>query len=140
MLLYPRLRGAVLAPWAVCILLDVDHYLWFCVHERTLSLKKAVRFFNQAQPPQHAGTRALTHPRTWPLFGGLSAPWRPPGFPLVVFLSNLSLNIYPKIRLPRPRRKALRRDDFTCQRCGAQGADVIAHQWRQPPLLPSYRA
>jgi uncharacterized protein (TIRG00374 family) len=139
MLLYPRLKGAALAPWAVGIFLDVDHYLWFCAHERTLSLKKAVRFFNQAQPPQHAGTRALHHPLILPLLVALSVPWRGARLLLMGFVFHVGLDIYHQIRLIGARRKALRRDDFTCQQCGAQGADAIAHLWRQPLLLPSYR-
>jgi hypothetical protein len=138
-LLYPRLRGAALAPWAVGILLDVDHYLWFCAHERTVSLKKAVRYFNQAQPPQHAGTRALHHPLVLPLLVALSVPWRGARLLLLGFVFHISLDIYHQIRLTGARRKTLRRDDFTCQQCGARGADVIAHLWRQPLLLPSYR-
>jgi uncharacterized protein (TIRG00374 family) len=139
MLLYPRLRRAALAPWAVGIFLDVDHYLWFCAHERTMSLKKAVHFFNQAQPPQHAETRALHHPLIFPLLVALSIPWRGARLFLMGFAFHISLDIYHQIRLTGARRKALQRDTFTCQQCGAQGADVVAHLWRQPLLLPSYR-
>ena len=139
MLLCPRLRGAALAPWAVGILLDVDHYLWFCAHERTVSLKKAVRFFNQAQPPQHAGTRALHHPLVLPLLVALSVPWRGARLLLMGVVFHVSLDTYHQIRLAGARRETLRRDDFTCQQCGARGKDVVAHLWRQPLLLPSYR-
>jgi hypothetical protein len=138
-LLYPHLRRSALAPWAVGILLDVDHYLWFCAHERTVSLKKAVRFFNQAQPPQHAGTRALHHPLVLPLLVALSVPWRGARLLLMGFVFHVSLDIYHQIRLTGARRETLRRDNFTCQRCGARERDVVAHLWRQPLLLPSYR-
>jgi hypothetical protein len=139
LLLYPRLKRAALAPWAVGVLLDVDHYLWFCAHERTMSLKKAVRFFNQAQPPQHAGTRALHHPLVLSLLVAWSVPWRGARLLLMGFAFHISLDIYHQIRLTIARRKTLQRDDFICQQCGAQGGDVIAHLWRQPLLLPSYR-
>jgi hypothetical protein len=98
-----------------------------------------VRFFNQAQPPQHAGTRALHHPLILPLLVALSVPWRSARLLLMGVVFHISLDIYHQIRLTGARRKTLLRDDFTCQQCGAQGADVIAHLWRQPLLLPSYR-
>src|SRR5919109_1135990 len=61
-LLFPWLRGRVLGPWAASILIDVDHYLWYCLRQRRLNPLAAVRYFNQAQPPQHRQTRLLHSP------------------------------------------------------------------------------
>ena len=55
-------RGA-LGVWAGGVLIDADHYAWYCLRQRRLSLPAAVRFFNQADPPQHPATRALHAPR-----------------------------------------------------------------------------
>src|SRR5207237_1082212 len=61
-LLFPWLRGRVLWPWAASIVIDADHYLWFCVQHRRLNPVAAVRYFNQAQPTQHRRTRLFHSP------------------------------------------------------------------------------
>jgi hypothetical protein len=137
-LLYPRLRGALLGPWAASILIDVDHYLWFCLRQRRLNPLAAVRYFNQAQPQQHRQTRLLHSPVV--LLGLLlltrrrGAAWA-----LLGMAFHVGLDAYDTARRGQARRAALARDGFTCQRCGAQGLGVVAHLWRQPCLLPSYR-
>ncbi len=137
--LYPWLRDSVLVPWAASILIDVDHYLWFCVHERSVDLRKAVRYFNQAQPPQHAGARLLHHPAILLVLLMLSARWRWAALLLMGMTFHVGLDIYHSARLDRARAAALCRDCFTCQRCGIQGPGIVAHQWCQAWLLPSYR-
>jgi hypothetical protein len=137
-LLVPWLRRAVLVPWAASILIDVDHYLWFCAHERSVNPRQAVRYFHQAQPPQHAGTRLLHHPVTLLALLALGTRWR---WALLVALGlgfHVGVDVYHGARMRGARRAALLRDDGTCQWCGAQGPDVVAHVWRQPWLLPSY--
>jgi hypothetical protein len=138
--LYPRLGRKVLVPWAASVLIDVDHYFWFCLHERSVSPRKAVRFFNQAQPPQHSGTRLLHHPVILLLLLLLSFRWRGAALLLLGMAFHVGLDAYHGARMEAIRCAALRRDAATCRRCGAQGADVIAHRWRQPGILPSYRA
>ena len=144
-LLYPRLRGAVLGPWAASILIDVDHYLWFCLRQRRLSPVAALRFFTQAQPPQHRQTRLLHSPVVLLgllLLGRLpSAPTgrRTTAWALLGMAFHVGLDAYDTARRGQARRAALARDGGICQRCGAQGPGVVAHLWRQPCLLPSYR-
>jgi hypothetical protein len=137
--LYPRLRGKVLVPWAASVLIDVDHYLWFCVSQRSLSPRQAVRFFNQAQPPQHSGTRLLHHPVTLLLVLLVSYRWRWAALLLLGMAFHVGLDVYHGARMDEVRRAALRRDAATCQQCGARGPDVVAHVWRQPRLLAAYR-
>lgn len=139
--LYPCLRGRVLVPWAASLLIDVDHYLWFCLHQRSVSPRKAVRFFNQAQPPQHGGTRLLHHPVTLLLLLIVSLRWRWAALLLLGMAFHVGLDVYHGTRMDEVRRAALRRDAATCRRCGARGPDaaVVAHLWRQPRLLAAYR-
>jgi hypothetical protein len=137
--LYPWLRRAVLVPWAASVLIDIDHYLWFCIHERRLRPLAALRFFNQAQPPQHVGTRLLHSPGVLLALALLSARQRWAQLLLLGMGFHAAMDQYHEMRLDQARQAALGRDRFTCQRCGAQGADIVAHLWRQPPLLPSYR-
>ena len=136
--LYPRLGGAVLGSWAASILIDVDHYVWFCLHQRRLNPRAAVRFFNQAQPPQHPQTRLLHSPVVLLLLL-LGARRRGAAAALLGMAFHVAMDIYDAARRDRARAAARARDGFTCQHCGAQGPAVVAHLWRQPWLLPSYR-
>ena len=138
-MLYPWLRRRVVVPWAASILIDADHYLWFCVHERSLSPFAAMRFFNQAQPPQHLGTRLLHSPGMLWLFLLLSARWRWAAYLLLGMAFHVSIDTYHEVRTGCARRAALYRDRFTCRRCGVRGPAVVAHLRQQPKLLPSYR-
>jgi hypothetical protein len=58
----PWLKKDVWIPLASSILIDVDHYLWHAIAHRTLSLRTAVQFFEQADPPQLPQARLLHHP------------------------------------------------------------------------------
>src|SRR5437660_3830281 len=64
----PWLKQDVWIPLAASVLIDVDHYLWHAVTRRTLSLRAAVRYFGQADPPQLPEARLLHHPL---VLGGL---------------------------------------------------------------------
>jgi hypothetical protein len=59
---FPWLKKDVWIPLASSILIDVDHYLWHAVAHRTLSLRTAVQYFEQADPPQLPQARLLHHP------------------------------------------------------------------------------
>jgi len=58
----PWLKKDAWIPLASSVLIDVDHYLWHAVTHRTLSLRAAVRYFGQADPPQLPQARLLHHP------------------------------------------------------------------------------
>ena len=58
----PWLKKDVWIPLAASVLIDVDHYLWHAVTHRTLSLRAAVQYFGQADPPQRQEARLLHHP------------------------------------------------------------------------------
>jgi hypothetical protein len=143
-LLYPRLRGAVLGPWAASILIDADHYLWFCLRQRRLNPGAALRFFSQAQPPQQRQTRLLHSPAVLLgllLLGRLHcAPTRrrPTTWALLGMAFHVGLDAYDTARRDHARVAALARDGVTCQQCGARGRGIVAHLWYQPCLLPSY--
>jgi hypothetical protein len=137
--LAPRAGRGILGPWAASILVDVDHYLWFCVRRRTLNPLAAVRYFNGPHPENHAGTRLLHSPGA--LYAGLllgTQRRRALGLALGV-AAHVALDSYYEARLREARDAALRRDDFTCQECGARDGHVETHLQHQPPLLPSFR-
>lgn len=58
----PWLRKDVWIPLAASVLIDVDHYMWHAVTYRTFSLRAAMQYFGQADPPQRKGARLLHHP------------------------------------------------------------------------------
>ena len=133
------LGPSVAGLWAGGVLIDADHYLWFCLHERGVSPRAAVRFFNAAHAPQHAATRALHRPTA--LIALLLASARLPRLlPLAAgMLLHASLDAFHDGRMDRARAAALHRDRFACQTCGSRGPHVGTHIRHQPWLLPSYR-
>ena len=62
MMALPWLKQDVWIPFAASIGIDVDHYLWHAVTHRTLSLRAALRYFGQADPPQLRQQRLLHQP------------------------------------------------------------------------------
>lgn len=138
-LLTQRLGRGAAGVWAAAVLLDADHYVWYCVRHRRLSLRAAVRFFNGAQPAHASTTRALHHPVA--LLGILRLAMRRPRLrPLALGMSfHIALDALHEARMRRIRALALARDRFCCRACGAHGEPLSAHVFRQPPLLPSYK-
>ena len=52
----------VIIPLTSSVLIDVDHYLWHAYTYRTFSLRAAIKYFGQADPPQLKEARLLHHP------------------------------------------------------------------------------
>jgi hypothetical protein len=129
----------VVTGWAASILIDADHYGWFAVNKARLDPIAAVRFFNQAEPPEGAHVRMLHSPLTLGIVALLSTRHRALVPVAVGMAAHITLDAFNTSRLKAARLAALRRDGFRCQACGAADATVTAHQWRQRWLLPSYR-
>jgi 5-methylcytosine-specific restriction endonuclease McrA len=53
---------------------------------------------------------------------------------------HVALDAHHLARMDRARSAALARDGYSCQVCGTATRPVSAHVWRQPWLMPSYRA
>lgn len=58
----PILKQDVWIPFIASIFIDVDHFIWHAITQRTLSPRAALRFFGQADPPQRVGAKFLHHP------------------------------------------------------------------------------
>jgi hypothetical protein len=58
----PWLKKDIWIPLVASIFIDVDHYLWHAVTHRTLSLRAAIGYFGQADPPQLPEARLFHHP------------------------------------------------------------------------------
>lgn len=138
-LLRPWASRGAMGFWAGSVLIDADHYVWFCLRHRLLNPLAAVRFFNQANPPQHPATRVLHSPTVLlaVLATGARRPWL---LPVTLGMAlHVALDAHHETRMGWARTAALERDEFSCQACGTRGPHVGAHVWRQPRLLPSYR-
>jgi hypothetical protein len=130
-------RGA-LGFWAGGVLIDADHYVWFCLRQHRLNPVAAMRFFNAAHPPHHSATRAL-HSPVAVLAVLLAGVRRRRVLPVALGMGlHVVLDAYHQAHMDEARAAALERDEFSCQACGAQAPHVGAHLWRQPRLLPSY--
>jgi hypothetical protein len=137
-LLRPWVGRGALCLWAGSVLIDVDHYAWFCLRHRRLNPVAAVRFFNEADPPQHSATRVLHSPAGL-LAALLVGVRRRPLLPVAAGMGvHVALDTFHRARMAEARAAALERDEFSCQSCGARAPHVGAHVWRQPWLLPSY--
>jgi hypothetical protein len=139
-LLRPWLGRGVLGLWAGSVLIDMDHYVWFCVHERRWNPVAAVHFFNEADAPQHSATRVL-HSPVAPLAVLLLGVRRRRLLPIALGMGlHIALDMHHEARMDGARGVALERDDYSCQVCGTRAWEIGTHLRRQPRLLPSYEA
>jgi hypothetical protein len=136
----PFIGRGVVALWAGGVLIDADHYVWFCLRQRCVNPVAALRFFNEANPPQHPGTRLLHSPvaLVFVLLLGLRQRRL---LPVALGMGlHAALDVQHVTRMNRARFVALARDGYSCKACGPATPAVTAHLQRQPLLLPSYRA
>jgi hypothetical protein len=136
----PFIGRAAIGLWAGGVLIDADHYVWFCLRHRSLSPRAAMRLFSQADPARHPATRLLHAPAA--VLGVLLLGLRqrrllPAAFGMAM---HAALDARHAARMERARSAALARDGYSCQVCGTGTPAVGAHLRRQPLLLPSYRA
>jgi hypothetical protein len=135
----PWIGRRAIGLWAGAVLIDADHYLWFCVRRRSVSPVAAVRHFNRADAPQHAGTRVLHSPAALVAAFALSLGRAGPLAVAAGMGLHVALDAHHEARMRAARARALERDGHACRRCGVRGAGVGTHLRRQPWLLPSYR-
>jgi hypothetical protein len=81
----------------------------------------------------------LHHPVALSLMLLVSRRQRVAVLPLMGVAFHVGLDLYHRRRTAKAKAAALARDRFTCQVCSVRTSDVVAHVWRQPRVLPSYR-
>jgi hypothetical protein len=137
-LVSPWARSRALGLWAGSVLIDADHYVWFCLHHRLLNPAAAVRYFHQAHAAQHSATRVL-HTRGALLGAFVLALCRPGLLAVAAGMGlHVALDAHHEARMNVARLIALQRDGSCCRGCGARGPGVGTHLERQPWLFPSY--
>jgi hypothetical protein len=135
----PFLRCGAVGLVAGGVLIDVDHYAWFCLRQRHFSPLAAARFFGQADPPQHAATRALHAPAALAAATLLGLRYRLLRPVVLGMILHATLDERHTARMGAARAAALTRDGYSCRVCGPGTSAVGTHLCRQPALLPSYR-
>ena len=131
-------RGAV-GLLAGGVLIDADHYAWFCLRHQRLNPLAAARFFNQADPPQHAATRALHAPAALLAAALLGVRFRRLLPVALGMILHGALDAQHTLRMDQVRAVAMVRDGYSCRVCGPGTPAAGTHLYRQPALLPSYR-
>jgi len=139
-LLRPWAGHRVLGFWAGSVLIDADHYLWYCLRERRLDPVAATRYFNDAHPQQHWATRILHTPPALAAVTVLALRNRRL-LPIALGMGlHVALDVHHRRHMSRARVAALARDGYSCRSCQSEGPQVGTHVIRQPWLLPSYQA
>jgi hypothetical protein len=120
----PWLKQDVLIPFASSILIDVDHYLWHAITHRTLSLRAAVRFYLQADPPPTI--KYFHHPLFLGLLLFLAVRLRSRllGLILAGLLFHASLDVIHNTQMSRLKYTLSEQAHHLCSECG-QYVDVL---------------
>ncbi len=125
----PFLKKDVWIPLATSVLIDVDHFLWYAVTYGTLNLKEAVRYFEQADPPQLPEARLFHNPLLLGLLLFLAARLRSRLLMLVLLglLFHISLDAIHVAQMGRLKRELSTQAQRTCPECGANFEPLQLH-------------
>ncbi len=125
----PWLKKDVWIPLAASVLIDVDHYLWYAVTRRTLSLRAAVRYFGQADPPQLPQARLLHHPIVLSLLLVLALRTRSRILWLMLagLLFHVSLDAIHVTQMNRLKWSLSEQAHSVCSECGQHVATLQLH-------------
>ena len=125
----PWLKTDVWIPFAASILIDVDHYLWHALTHRSLSLRAAVRYFEQANPPRLPEARLLHHPLILGslLFLSIRLRSRILGLILAGLLFHVSLDMIHLTKTNHLKRMLSGQARYLCQECGERFDELQLH-------------
>ncbi len=125
----PWLKTDTWIPFAASVLIDVDHYLWHAITYRTLSLRAAVRYFGQADPPQSSEARLLHHPiiLVTLLFLAIRLHSRLLALILSGLLFHVCLDAIHVSRVNHLKWTLSQQAHHTCSECGQQYAALQLH-------------
>lgn len=128
----PWLKKDAWIPFAASILIDVDHYLWFALVYRTLSLRDALRFYTQANPPRKPEMKLFHQPPFLALLLFIAVFTRSKWLWLIIsgLLFHVSLDVIHGTQMSRIRRVLHEEARGTCSACGLTGAKLEIHTLR----------
>jgi predicted nucleic-acid-binding Zn-ribbon protein len=125
----PWIKKDIWIPFSASILIDVDHYIWYAVTHRSLSLKEALRFFNQADPPQTQAMKFLHQPLTLGLLLFLAIRLRSRTLALILagFLFHVSLDVIHVTQMSNLKRTLGDNVQHICPECGKEERPLQLH-------------
>lgn len=125
----PWLKKDVWIPLASSVLIDVDHYLWHAVTHRTLSLRAALQYFGQADPPQLSQARLLHHPIVLGSLLVATAHIRSRILWLILagLLFHVSLDVVHAAQMKSLKRMLSEKAQHTCLECGKHYEGLQLH-------------
>jgi hypothetical protein len=125
----PLLIKDVWIPFTASLLIDVDHYLWHAVTYRTLSLRAAVRYFGQADPPQLPQARLFHHPLVLGglLFLAVRLRSRMLGLILAGLLFHVSLDVLHVSQMNSLKYALREQANNKCRQCGRHDDALQLH-------------
>jgi hypothetical protein len=128
----PWLKKDTWIPFAASVLIDVDHYLWHAITYRSLSLRAAVRYFGQADPPQLSEARLFHHPLLLAalLFLAVRLHSRLLALILGGLLFHVCLDVIHVSQMNYLKRTLSQQARLTCSECGQQYATLQLHTIR----------
>lgn len=140
---WPWLKKDVWIPFTASILIDADHYLWHAITQRTLSVRAAVRYYRQANPPQRPEMRLLHQPIVLGLLLFLAARTRSRllGLVLAGLLFHVSLDRFHNMQIRALKRDLNEQANYTCPTCGTKLDELELHTLHAPKsMLERYSA
>ena len=125
----PWLKKDVWIPFAASVLIDVDHYLWYAITHRTLKLREALQFFNQADPPQTSAMKAFHHPLFLGILLFLAVRFRSRLLWLILagLLFHVSLDVVHITQMSNLKRTLSEQAEHLCSECGRYEAALQLH-------------
>ncbi len=131
---WPWLKQDVWIPFTASILIDADHYLWHAITQRTLSLRAAVRYYRQANPPRRPEMRLLHQPVVLGLLLFLAVRTRSRLLSLILagLLFHVGLDRYHQAQMRALKRNLNERANYTCPACGKKLEELELHTVRRP--------
>ena len=125
----PWLKKDAWIPFSASILIDVDHYIWYAVTHRSLSLKEALNFFNQADPPQTPMMKFLHQPITLGLLLFLTVRLRSRFLILILlgFLFHVSLDVVHITQMSNLKSTLGEQANHICPECGKKEVPLQLH-------------
>ncbi|HET9921919.1 MAG TPA: hypothetical protein VFQ30_18905 [Ktedonobacteraceae bacterium] len=134
LLAWPWLKKDAWIPLTASVLIDVDHYLWHAATRRTLSLRAAIRYFGQADPPQLPQARLLHSPIVLGLLLVLAARtrWRLLWLILSGLLFHVSLDAIHVTQMGHLKRSLSQQAQNICPQCGQHYPALQLHTLHIP--------
>jgi hypothetical protein len=139
----PWLGKDVLIPLTSSVLIDVDHFLWHAVTFRTLSLRAAVQYFGQADPPQRKEARLLHHPLVLGILFLIAIRTRSRFLMLILagLIFHVSLDVVHVTQMQSLKQSLSVEANGVCPQCGERCEALQLHTVQIPPgMLNRYNA